>query len=195
MLGVWAAWALAGFGYPSAPLPIALNIASKILAFVAAFTLFSAPAARARAGTEPENYEQAADQPGWQQPSTGLSPTSTCGAGPPNRHTDPRCQQARGGVRMTMPCRSQAVSVPSSARWQPIVRTAAPGLLERLTADVGRFLDSEPEHLRTCISLAPRSPCTKARRAPARQPQCGVTRANRGCRSRRRRGRTRCRCP
>jgi hypothetical protein len=40
MLGVWAAWALAGFGYPSAPLPIALNVASKILAFVAAFTLF-----------------------------------------------------------------------------------------------------------------------------------------------------------
>lgn len=40
MLGVWAAWALAGFGYPSAPLPIALNIASKILAFVTAFTLF-----------------------------------------------------------------------------------------------------------------------------------------------------------
>jgi hypothetical protein len=40
ILGVWAAWALAGFGYPSAPLPIALKIASKILAFVAAFTLF-----------------------------------------------------------------------------------------------------------------------------------------------------------
>jgi hypothetical protein len=40
MLGVWAAWALAGFGYPSAPLPIALNIASKMLAFVTAFTLF-----------------------------------------------------------------------------------------------------------------------------------------------------------
>jgi hypothetical protein len=50
MLGVWAAWALAGFGYPSAPLPIALNIASKLLAFVAAFTLFlprrSAPSVR-----------------------------------------------------------------------------------------------------------------------------------------------------
>jgi hypothetical protein len=40
MLGVWAAWALSGFGYPSAPLPIALNIASKILAFVTALTLF-----------------------------------------------------------------------------------------------------------------------------------------------------------
>jgi hypothetical protein len=43
MLAVWAAWALAGFGYPSAPLPIALNIASKLLAFVAAFTLFLNP--------------------------------------------------------------------------------------------------------------------------------------------------------
>jgi hypothetical protein len=41
MLGLWAAWAaLAGFGYPSAPLPIVLNIASKLLAFVAACTLF-----------------------------------------------------------------------------------------------------------------------------------------------------------
>jgi hypothetical protein len=40
MLGVWAVWALAGFGYPSSPVPIALNIASKIVAFVTALTLF-----------------------------------------------------------------------------------------------------------------------------------------------------------
>jgi len=40
MLGVFAVWALSGFGYPSAPLPIALNIASKILAFVTILTLF-----------------------------------------------------------------------------------------------------------------------------------------------------------
>ena len=41
LLGVWAVWALAaGFGYPSAPVPIALNIASKLLAFVTALTLF-----------------------------------------------------------------------------------------------------------------------------------------------------------
>jgi len=40
MLSVFAVWALAGFGYPSAPLPTALNIASKILAFVTALTLF-----------------------------------------------------------------------------------------------------------------------------------------------------------
>jgi hypothetical protein len=40
MLGVFAVWALSGFGYPSAPLPTTLNIASKILAFVTALTLF-----------------------------------------------------------------------------------------------------------------------------------------------------------
>ena len=40
MLGVWAVWALSGFGYPSSPVPLALNIASKIVAFVTALTLF-----------------------------------------------------------------------------------------------------------------------------------------------------------
>lgn len=40
MLGVFAVWALAGFAYPSAPLPLALNIASKLLAFVTALTMF-----------------------------------------------------------------------------------------------------------------------------------------------------------
>jgi hypothetical protein len=40
MLGVFAVWALAGFGYPSAPLPLTLNIASKLLAFATALTLF-----------------------------------------------------------------------------------------------------------------------------------------------------------
>jgi len=40
MLAVFAVWALSGFGYPSAPLPTALNIVSKILAFVTVLTLF-----------------------------------------------------------------------------------------------------------------------------------------------------------
>jgi hypothetical protein len=40
MLGVFAVWALAGFGYPSAPLPLTLNIVSKLLAFATALTLF-----------------------------------------------------------------------------------------------------------------------------------------------------------
>ncbi len=40
MLVVFAVWALAGFGYPSAPLPFALNVVSKILAFATALCLF-----------------------------------------------------------------------------------------------------------------------------------------------------------
>ncbi len=40
MLLVFAVWALAGFGYPSALVPIALNVASKLLAFVTALSLF-----------------------------------------------------------------------------------------------------------------------------------------------------------
>jgi hypothetical protein len=40
MLGVFAVWALSGFGYPSASLPTALNIVSKVLAFVTVLTLF-----------------------------------------------------------------------------------------------------------------------------------------------------------
>jgi hypothetical protein len=40
MLSVWAVWALFGFGYPSAPLPIALNMTSKVLAIGTALTLF-----------------------------------------------------------------------------------------------------------------------------------------------------------
>jgi hypothetical protein len=40
VLAVFAAWGLFGFGYPSAPLPYALNVLSKILAFVTALSLF-----------------------------------------------------------------------------------------------------------------------------------------------------------
>jgi hypothetical protein len=40
MLGVFAIWALAGFGYPSAPVPLTLNIVSKLLAFATVLTLF-----------------------------------------------------------------------------------------------------------------------------------------------------------
>ena len=40
MVGVFGIWALSGFGYPSSPLPTALNIISKILAFVTVLTLF-----------------------------------------------------------------------------------------------------------------------------------------------------------
>ena len=40
MLALFAVWGLIGFGYPSAPAPLALNVASKILAFLTALSLF-----------------------------------------------------------------------------------------------------------------------------------------------------------
>jgi hypothetical protein len=49
MLAVFAAWALTGFAYPSAPVPYAFNVLSKILAFVTALCLFLPQ--RAQAGT------------------------------------------------------------------------------------------------------------------------------------------------
>ncbi len=64
MLGVWAVWALTGFGYPSAPIPIALNIASKILAFITALTLFLSRQPAHGQAHEPENNEQAAPTAG-----------------------------------------------------------------------------------------------------------------------------------
>jgi len=40
MLLVFALWALSGFAYPATPLPFALNVLSKILAFIAAISLY-----------------------------------------------------------------------------------------------------------------------------------------------------------
>jgi hypothetical protein len=40
LLAVFAVWALSGFDYPSAPVPTALNIVSKLLAFATVFTLY-----------------------------------------------------------------------------------------------------------------------------------------------------------
>ena len=51
MLVVFAVWALSGFGYPSAPLPTTLNIASKLLSFAAALTLFLSQRPPATANT------------------------------------------------------------------------------------------------------------------------------------------------
>ena len=40
MFGVFAVWASFGFAFPSEPMPLALNVISKILCFVAAIMLF-----------------------------------------------------------------------------------------------------------------------------------------------------------
>ncbi len=59
MLGIFAVWALSGFGYPSAPLPTALNIASKILAFVTALTLFLHRRPTTEQAPHPDSDQQA----------------------------------------------------------------------------------------------------------------------------------------
>ena len=40
MFLIFAVWAVFGFAYPATPLPIALNMISKVLAFAAAISLF-----------------------------------------------------------------------------------------------------------------------------------------------------------
>ena len=44
MFAVFAVWAAFGFAFPAEPLPLALNVISKILCFVAAIMLFAWPA-------------------------------------------------------------------------------------------------------------------------------------------------------
>jgi hypothetical protein len=53
MLAVFAVWGLFGFAYPSAPVPITLNVVSKILAFVVTLSLFLPQ--RAQASAKPGN--------------------------------------------------------------------------------------------------------------------------------------------
>ena len=62
LLGVFAVWALSGFGYPSAPLPTALNIVSKILAFVTVLTVFLPRRPAPEQAPQPE-LAQPADPP------------------------------------------------------------------------------------------------------------------------------------
>lgn len=64
MLLVFALWALAGFGYPSAPVSIAMNVAGKILAFVTALSLFFPEWFTQRRRNQPDRVAQ-------QTPGTG----------------------------------------------------------------------------------------------------------------------------
>jgi hypothetical protein len=62
MLTVYAAWALFGFSYPSAPGPVILNAASKILALLTSLTLFL-PQRAHRAAPEPAQAAEVSDAP------------------------------------------------------------------------------------------------------------------------------------
>ncbi len=59
MLAVFAVWALAGFEYPSTPLPYALNVVSKLLAFATILTLFLPLGAEAQVADHPAGPAQA----------------------------------------------------------------------------------------------------------------------------------------
>jgi hypothetical protein len=105
MLAVFAIWALAGFGYPSAPVPFALNVVSKLLAFVTVLTLFLPLRAQAQTGgaqetRQPEPQEiwlihlpfmvgDATDQPGEQssRPRAAVPHAQT-----PSSHANQPCK-------------------------------------------------------------------------------------------------------
>ena len=53
MLAVFAVWALAGFDYPATPVPYALNVVSKLLAFATILTLFLPVRAQAQVEDAP----------------------------------------------------------------------------------------------------------------------------------------------
>jgi hypothetical protein len=92
MLGVFAIWALAGFGYPSAPVPLTLNIVSKLLAFATALTLFFPQRPPPEQAPQPNSSEQA------RPPSPPLALDSTASA---EIADDPQLtgQPARSSVR------------------------------------------------------------------------------------------------
>ena len=109
MLGVFAAWALAGYGYPSAPLPTALNIASKILAFVTALTLFLPQRPAPGQAPPPGSSKQA--QPAGQPPALH-SPAPAQITGDPQPAGQPARSSAQGQARPRRRLLAAAVTHP-----------------------------------------------------------------------------------
>ncbi len=73
MIGVFAIWALFGFGYPMSALPITMNVVSKILAFATALTLFLPDRLRdwRKDGPAPAPGREQAPQPVMAAPAPG----------------------------------------------------------------------------------------------------------------------------
>jgi hypothetical protein len=96
MLGVFAVWALSGFGYPSAPLPTALNITSKILAFITALTLFLPRRPAPGQTPQPDSNEQVRPA----SPPATLHPAASAEiAGDPQLTGQPARSSVPGAVR------------------------------------------------------------------------------------------------
>ena len=95
MLGVFAVWGLSGCAYPSAPLPTALNVVSKLLAFAVALSLFfpqraqaSAPGPASRSGYGPFPVRT---RPGSARRTTAVRRAASAGpAGHSSRAAAPR---------------------------------------------------------------------------------------------------------
>ncbi len=156
MLGVWAAWALAGFGYPSAPLPIALNITSKILAFAAALTLFL-PQQRAP-GQAPQPERPRRQRPPQLRPDHGrqhLTPAMTRPVAPARAQRSAGPRAAARGQRTEILAFAQSImaldSLPSSALSQATPR-ACPGQA-RLPGRDGGSSGAQPPSARTMFMM------------------------------------------
>jgi len=95
MTGVFGIWALFGFGYPQAPLPITMNVVSKILAFVTALTLFLPDRLR--------NWQTDGPAPA---PGRGQTPRPAVATPAPGRAQAPlpvMATPAPGGEQVTQP--------------------------------------------------------------------------------------------
>ena len=121
MLGVFGIWALYGFGYPNAVLPITLNVISKLLAFIAALTLFMPDRLRDWRTDGPGREQAKQPAPGRGQivppvmaaPPPAPSPAAAAGPAPvqpslmapppPTKHTQPAVKSTPPAVKSTQP--------------------------------------------------------------------------------------------
>jgi hypothetical protein len=121
MLGVFAVWALSGFGYPSAPAPIALNVVSKLLAFVTVLTLFLPQRPPRPQTLQPHSNEQA--RPAGRPPvpdspariGTADDPPVTAGL-PPESRAGAAAIDPWGGRDASYRCDPASAEGPGAAR-------------------------------------------------------------------------------
>ena len=120
MIGVFGIWALSGFGYPDAALPLTMNLISKILAFITALTLFLPDRLRdwRTDGPGPEQAQQ--PTPGReqiQQPVMARPVLSVRDAAVPNGKIKNGCTAARAtqpaAARATHPAEEAIMGEPA----------------------------------------------------------------------------------
>jgi hypothetical protein len=136
MLVVFAAWGLAGFSYPSAALPIAMNVISKLLALGTALSLYLPPqepakrAARTAASPSEVNaiarLARIARTSALPAAPSSSRPTMTCAMSTAELKTVPKKEPCSGRV-------TNRLRPMPRASWM-MSRTAAPMLVPRRAA-------------------------------------------------------------